>query len=421
MTIYVLPVKLSDKRYLIGSDGSIREHTRKTLDIPSAWFNKAYFKRRVFKIVDNKNQPNPKVKDGSWPNLDFKNAYDGTLPIDNVNELIVKIRNHDFMASIIHGGKSLVSKSKTVKSKPVELSNEEKLRQEKLKIIKSSTRKIPKDFFISPLKWKILIRSIISQQNLMITGHTGCGKTDVVELAAKALGRNIVNINMGSTQDPRVSIIGNISYDPVNGTVHNESAFIKAISTPNTVVLLDELTRLHPEGVNILMSVLDPKRRFLRIDEDNDNRVINVAKNVSFIATANIGNEYTSTRTLDRAFNDRFQIMEMDLLTKEEETSLLNMKYPEQSDINNKLASFSFDLKREFFNDDSEIETFMSTRVLLAVADIISDGFSIEEAITSIVLPYFDSSGGLDSERAHVKKIFQKYGNIKSKLDFQNF
>ncbi len=40
---------------------------------------------------------------------------------------------------------------------------------------------------------------------------------------------------------------------------------------------------------------------------------------VTFIATANIGNEFTSTRVLDRALVDRFVTIEVDVLNAEQE------------------------------------------------------------------------------------------------------
>ena len=49
---------------------------------------------------------------------------------------------------------------------------------------------------------------------------------------------------------------------------------------------------------------------------------------VTFIATANIGNEYTATRQLDKALMDRFTIIEMDVLNDEEEFGLLKYMFP---------------------------------------------------------------------------------------------
>ncbi len=62
------------------------------------------------------------------------------------------------------------------------------------------------------------------------------------------------------------------------------------------------------------MTVLDEGQRYLRLDEDINAPTIYVAPGVSFIATANIGTEYTSTRVLDRALMDRFEIIEVDIL-----------------------------------------------------------------------------------------------------------
>ena len=45
-------------------------------------------------------------------------------------------------------------------------------------------------------------------------------------------------------------------------------------------------------------------------------------------ATANIGNEYTSTRVMDKALMDRFTIVEMDVLNEEDENTLLGYMFP---------------------------------------------------------------------------------------------
>ena len=47
------------------------------------------------------------------------------------------------------------------------------------------------------------------------------------------------------------------------------------------------------------MTVLDGGQRYLRLDEAEGSPIVDV-EGVTFIATANIGNEYTSTRVMDR-------------------------------------------------------------------------------------------------------------------------
>ena len=119
--------------------------------------------------------------------------------------------------------------------------------------------------------------------------------------------------------------------------------FVKAIQTENAVILLDELSRAHPEAWNILMTVLDEGQRYLRLDEADGQQTIKVAKGVTFIATANIGNEYTATRVLDRALLDRFTQIEMDVLNKEQEVGLLGGLYPNvKSELVDNVAELAF-------------------------------------------------------------------------------
>jgi len=114
--------------------------------------------------------------------------------------------------------------------------------------------------------------------------------------------------NLGATQDARASLIGNTHFDKSSGTFFKESSFVKAIRTPNAIILLDEISRSHHDGVNILMTVLDDLQRYIRLDEKEDSEIVRVADGVTFIATANVGNEYTATRVMDRALLSRFPV-----------------------------------------------------------------------------------------------------------------
>ena len=134
--------------------------------------------------------------------------------------------------------------------------------------------------------------------------------------------------NLGATQDARSVLIGNTHYDKNTGTYFNESAFVKAIKTLNAVILMDEVSRAHHDAWNVLMTVLDDLQRYLRLDEKKDSQVVQVAAGVSFIGTANIGNEYTSTRVMDRALMSRFPIkLEMSSMTKDVEFKYLKDRF----------------------------------------------------------------------------------------------
>ena len=276
--------------------------------------------------------------------------------------------------------------------------------------IQTSPSLRPENLIISDVKWKYLVRSVLRGNNLMITGPAGCGKTLAVSTVAKAMERPFFYFNLGATQDPRSSLIGNTHFNKDTGTYFADSTFVRAIQTEAAVILLDELSRAHPEASNILMTVLDETQRYLRVDESPSSPVVEVAKGVSFLATANIGVEYTGTREMDRALKDRFMILEMDVLTKEQQASLIKQVCPTISEsVINILTGIYNQIQNEVESGSGKISTGISTRTILAASSLICDGFSIKDSIEVCVFPYFSNDGGLDSERTYVRQIVQKF------------
>ena len=273
----------------------------------------------------------------------------------------------------------------------------------------------PKDFFIDKLKWKFLVRNIEKGKNIMMTGPSGCGKTDATFKAAKYLEREVHYFNLGATQDPRSTLIGNTHFSKADGTFFSEALFVKALQTENAVILLDELSRAHPEAWNILMTVLDPIQRYLRLDEKDDSPTIKVAKGVSFIATANIGMEYTATRVIDRAILDRFSLIEMDVLSEDDEYTLLKGKFPTINENTLlQLCSIVGDIRKEITTDSPRLSTMISTRNTIEITELIMDGFSIHDAAQLLIYPLYPNDGN-DSERVFVKQLIQKYVGDTSK------
>ena len=184
----------------------------------------------------------------------------------------------------------------------------------------------------------------------------------------------------------------------------------KASQTPNTVIVLDEITRPDPEAHNILMSVLDQGQRYLRLDEASDSPIVKVAEGVSFIASANIGNEYTATRQLARAIVDRFTIIEMDTLTKDEETSLLNMMYPSVNNESIKaIAEITSMTRSEVKKETPNLTNSLSTRTAVEIGSLLYDGFTLDEAAEITIYPLFEDAGGAQSERTYIRQFVQKF------------
>mgnify|MGYP003634028858 CR=1 FL=1 len=258
-----------------------------------------------------------------------------------------------------------------------------------MSFLSTCVEKRPDTLFMEDLTWKFICRNVYRGANMLLTGPTGTGKSQTAISVAKALDRELFYVNLGATQDPRGTLIGNTHFSKEAGTYFNESAFVKAIKTPNTVILLDEVSRAHPEAWNILMTVLDPGQRYLRLDEA-------------------VG--APEVRVMDRALIDRFTIAEIPFLNVDQECSLLQKIYPgiEPTSAKN-LAEIASLTRKELDSDMSQISTMISTRSVIEMGGLMVDGFTLPEVAQVGIYPLYSAEGGLQSERTFVKQIVQKF------------
>ena len=79
----------------------------------------------------------------------------------------------------------------------------------------------------------------------------------------------------------------------------------------------------------------------------------------------------------------------------------------------NAIADIASITRTEMSSDNPKISTAVSTRISVEMGGLLADGFSLAEAAEVCIYPFYDKSGGLDSERTYIKQLVQKY-DIKS-------
>jgi MoxR-like ATPase len=269
----------------------------------------------------------------------------------------------------------------------------------------------PSEFYVDKDVWVQLVYAIDQGSNILLTGPSGCGKSEVVGMVTEALGKQLASFNMGAMSEPRSSLIGNVHYDPTNGTKFYKSRFVEAVvdeKNEGFVVLLDECTRSEKAAANILLPLLD-RQGYLSLDESEDNVVVKKNPKTSFVATANIGMEYTGTEAMDAAFKNRFGvIIDMDFPPKEAEIKVLEGRCP---GLKNSQATRLVNIaseQRRLAADGDFIEK-LSTRQLIEAGKQIGMGMEPKVAIKFCLENTFSNDGGESSERTQFRQIVQKF------------
>lgn len=287
---------------------------------------------------------------------------------------------------------------------------------EKLMADKKNAAPQNKDgFHVDQLIWKLLVRNVHVHKNTLLTGPTGSGKTELLRLVCERLGKPLKIIPMGTITDPTEQLVGKMDLDPATGgTKFDWADFALAVQRPG-VILLDEINRCPKNGNNYLYSVLDGTGILAASGaKSTDQREIKVNPDCVFVATANIGYEYTGTQELDPALKGRFMEIELDYMDHKQEAEILSKRTGITKDDATNIALIAENIRKSFYS--GTLEHAVSTRETLMCAELVRDGFEVEDALQLAFLPSFErgvTEKDPNSERGKVRAmIASRFNNV---------
>ena len=227
-----------------------------------------------------------------------------------------------------------------------------------------------------------LVARVRYKRNVLLTGPTGCGKSELIEKMAKAYEIPCVRINFSSGTSEG-DLLGKFVIK--NGETAFADGYIPLAMKNGWWVILDEIDYAQPEHISCLQAVLEGKAL---VNIKNEGEIVEAHPRFRVFGTANtkgrgdMTDSYNGTNFLNIAFLDRWTIFEMNYTKKEKDIAKAILG---DDTMAGKLIDLFALLRQSVKNNDLNNASF-STRRLIQTCEALRMGDTLNDAIQYEIL-----------------------------------
>ncbi|MCA8099937.1 AAA family ATPase [Burkholderia contaminans] len=217
-----------------------------------------------------------------------------------------------------------------------------------------------------------VLEDIVENRRILLIGHTGTGKTSLVEQAAAQAGHGVLRSNMNG----QTTIGDFVGFWTVKG---GETIWVDGV-LPTAMreglwLIVDEIDFAEPAILAVLTAVLEPGGRLLLKEKGNE--IVVPHPSFRLFATANaVGamgrfrHLYQGANVMNEAFLDRWRVYHLDYLPPADEARVLQRTFGAamSAAMADTLAAIAADCRAAFVRED--LASAFSTRRLIDWADL---------------------------------------------------
>lgn len=243
--------------------------------------------------------------------------------------------------------------------------------------------------YIFPNKTTDVLQDIRESRKVMLIGHTGCGKTSLVEQIASRISQGVLRVNMNG----QTTISDFVGFWTVkSGQTEWVDGALPTAMRMGLWLVIDEIDCADASILAALNAVLEPGGKLML--KERGAELVEPHENFRIFATANaVGSMscfrhlYQGTNLMNEAFLDRWRVYRVDYLSAEQESKAVFGALRGAIDAKScdKLAKIAKMARQAF--EREELGCTFSTRRVIDWAEMMTRGKTALQAARDAIHP----------------------------------